>query len=286
MDHQIRIVRIDVDDVIHHDKTKYNTNNHWIDEKRPDDYDQKVNQGNTSNWINSFHDSYHTITLDSQDLTWMKKAFKVGRMTGEFSKLYQDELDDLLLKYSDVPFFDGTKYFVRTEYVSLKYGMHGAGPYTNLKEIIESMVSSIEGHTAFKDEDISCTIFLMKWLDDLDPLKEFRIFVKDNKITALSQQNLYVDNTWLKDKTDNDIRRLVYQIINHFNVHIKGHFIHVRDYVMDLAIVNDEPYFIEINSFGKEYASGSSLFHWINDYDQLYGNNKEIQIRIAIKSTP
>jgi hypothetical protein len=29
--------------------------------------------------------------------------------------------------------------------------------------------------------------------------------------------------------------------------------------------------FIELNSFGKQYASGSALFGWIQDYNILYG---------------
>lgn len=50
---------------------------------------------------------------------------------------------------------------------------------------------------------------------------------------------------------------------------------------MDLALLDNEnnynvPYPIEINSFGKEYASGSALFHWITDYDILYGKKQNI----------
>ena len=50
---------------------------------------------------------------------------------------------------------------------------------------------------------------------------------------------------------------------------------HIDSYVMDFAILNDDsPYFIELNTFGKEYASGSALFDWITDYDILYGLKK------------
>ena len=139
MEYSVKIKRIDVDDVVDHDKAKYNTNNHWVDDIRPEDYDQKLSQGHTKNWIDFFHKSYHTITLDNKDLMWMKEAFKIGRITEKFSKIYQEELNDTLEKYSDLPFFDGTKYFVRTEYVSLKYAMHGAGPYTDLKSILDSL---------------------------------------------------------------------------------------------------------------------------------------------------
>ena len=41
---------------------------------------------------------------------------------------------------------------------------------------------------------------------------------------------------------------------------------------MDLVLVGDDevPYFIEANSFGKLYASGSALYHWIYDHDTLH----------------
>ena len=49
---------------------------------------------------------------------------------------------------------------------------------------------------------------------------------------------------------------------------------------MDLALLgdNNEPYFIEANSFGKYYAAGSALFSWVYDHDTLHENN-EIEIR-------
>jgi hypothetical protein len=44
----------------------------------------------------------------------------------------------------------------------------------------------------------------------------------------------------------------------------------VKSYTFDFAIVNSQPYLIELNSFGKEYAAGSALFHWILDEHILY----------------
>ena len=56
----------------------------------------------------------------------------------------------------------------------------------------------------------------------------------------------------------------------------------VDSYVMDIAIIGDKPYFIEINVFGKEYASGSSLFHWLKDESKLYGEENTIYFRYSI----
>ena len=61
---------------------------------------------------------------------------------------------------------------------------------------------------------------------------------------------------------------------------IKPNIVNVSSYTIDFALLdNDEPYFIELNSFGKEYAAGSALFHWILDEDILYNKQNKIYFR-------
>jgi hypothetical protein len=55
------------------------------------------------------------------------------------------------------------------------------------------------------------------------------------------------------------------------------------DFSYDFTFVNSKPYFIEPNSFGKEYAAGSALFHWLLDYNKLYGlNENNIYVRYVV----
>ena len=58
-------------------------------------------------------------------------------------------------------------------------------------------------------------------------------------------------------------------IVDYFNEVITKKITHVENYVMDLAIIGEMQeevvYFIEINSFGADYSSGSALFHWKHD---------------------
>ena len=42
----IIIENISQDDVLNLDKSRFNSNNHWIDDKRPDDYDEINKQFN------------------------------------------------------------------------------------------------------------------------------------------------------------------------------------------------------------------------------------------------
>jgi hypothetical protein len=49
---------------------------------------------------------------------------------------------------------------------------------------------------------------------------------------------------------------------------------------MDIVLLeNGEFYFIEANVFGKEYSSGSSLFHWVLDDAILKGSDNSITFR-------
>ena len=262
----------------------YNSGNHGA---KPDDYYQVLADGNTDKWINSFHTDYSVINIYEKDLKWMREAFKSGSYTGLFPHAFDEEKADMLERYKHVEkYFDGSKYFVRCNSVSLKYGQHGAGPYTTFEQIIESLVTCIETHTPIdnkgRDTDKGretnkdyLTLYLLPW-KRFDVYKEYRIFVHCNRITAISQQNLHAVNEFLSAFPEDEERKKVIEkhvqiIWESFQKTIKKKITHTQNYCMDAVILEDGTfYFIEINSFGKEYAAGSALFHWLNDEDKLY----------------
>jgi hypothetical protein len=47
-------------------------------------------------------------------------------------------------------------------------------------------------------------LYFMPFLDGLDHMKEFRVFVYQGEITAISQQSLYYQNPWLTDLDQRD----------------------------------------------------------------------------------
>lgn len=263
-------------------KEKFNSNNHY-EGKRPDDYYDVINKTYANHWMDVFHKKYHVINIYNRDLSWMKRACTIGMYKAEFPKMYQDELEEMLERYKDTEelFQDGkVGYFVRTNTVSLKYGQHKAGPYYDMKTIVESLVTSIQGHTPIKDDTEHIKLYLLPW-KEIDSSKEFRVFVHDNKITAISQQNLYSANSGLKDiketKREEIITKWCNLILEYFNDVISKRITHIKDYTIDVCLLeNDVPYFIETNCFGKEYAAGSSLFHWLIDEDKLYGKDGNV----------
>lgn len=278
------IEQVKQDDILRLHKSRYNSNNHWVNNTKPLDYQTQIENGYTSKWIELFKPSYIKITLDNPaDIAWMKRANIVCVQTGKFTNLYAEELEEtsnrLELTYSKI--FDGTEYFVRAENVSLKYGVNGVGPYTNIKQIIESIVSSSGSHTPIYFDTTHIHIYLIPWVKIKEP-DEFRVFICKNQITAISQQNLY---TVLYDTI---LTSKLQSIVNYFYSEIKPKITWMSSYTYDFAFVNGDetkPYFIEPNSFGKEYAAGSALFHWICDEDILYGNKLKTLEQIYFRYT-
>lgn len=257
--------KIDLDTVFN-DEKRFNSNNHW--DTPPDDYIEKLESSNTRHWIDKFHNEYVKIVINHPlDLMFLKSAHEICKYTGKFTNLYNDELEDLLKRY-DNPTFAGV--FVRAENVSLKDGEYGKGPYTSLNMIIKSLVSCSSTHTPINSKTESITLYLIPWVE-IDV--EFRIFVNNNRITCISQQDFY------KKLNLNHLIKCE-KIIEYFNTTIK-HKINKPSFSYDFAFLTDgTPYFIEPNSFGKEYAAGSSLFHWLVDEEKLYGENSEGEVYV------
>lgn len=124
----------------------------------------------------------------------------------------------------------------------------------------------------------------MDWIDNYDEDREFRVFVCDNTITAISAQNLYKVNLWLNSLTDEEIIGVMNDMIEFFGNNIQERLSFINSYVMDIYYRSPNNwYFIEPNPFGSKYPSGSALFHWHNDHALLNGNSNEIQLRYVSK---
>ncbi len=98
----------------------------------------------------------------------MIRAHEISKQTGKFSELFADELDEFISYFNSnysgiLPPDNSISYFVRCENVSLKYGTHGPGPYYRIKEIVESLVSSIQGHSPIYPNTKSITLYLIPW---------------------------------------------------------------------------------------------------------------------------
>ncbi len=96
---------------------------------------------------------------------------------------------------------------------------------------------------------------------------EFTIFIYQNVITGISQQNWYNVYNY-NDKEINIVTDVVFKMIEYWRNEI------VYDsFVADIWIdfENSDAYLIECNPWGIFSSSGSALFDWKDHYDVLYG---------------
>ncbi|VBB18993.1 hypothetical protein YASMINEVIRUS_1525 [Yasminevirus sp. GU-2018] len=291
-DFELVIEAVAVTDVLAGDKERFNTNNIWTDSKKPDDYEFVGEQCNTCRWIDKFHQQYSVVNIPVS--SWMKQAWGFGVMTGKLSKLHSEDVDSYVAvhnKQSIKQVLESKKHFIRSDHVSLKRGVHNAGPYSNLKMIVESLITTDTGHSVLNDKNFESgqvKLYLMEWRDDMVYDQEFRVFVHNRKITAISQQHLYSVNTVLNELNEEQrefvVKGWVKTIQDYFEKVIVHKLDHVTSYCIDFAILRDgSPYFIEINPFGREYSSGSALFGWIQDDEILYGKTGKLYFRYTCR---
>lgn len=280
------VEEISVDSVNTEGETRFNSCNHW-DTGMPNNYREIVDKTLTKEWIDQFHTSYYVINIDNSDIAWMKEASNISFHTATISKLHKEDIEGAIVKYNKSvgKIFDGTKYFIRAENVSLKEGIHGTGPYTNMRQVIESLITCKPTHTPVHDDVKQIKLYLLPWVE-IDQYREFRVFVYMGNITAISQQHIYTANNIL-NKTNNRssnemiVKSWADKIVCYFEKNVKDR-IQTDSYCMDIAITNDSVYFIEINPFGGEYSAGSALFHWVIDKNKLYNTCGKIYCRYAI----
>lgn len=287
----ITIKRLPLKDVTENNKILYNVNNLWVsDGQRPDDYDNILSKTHTKNWVHLISNDIKYIEFDKDDCDWMIAALNAYAImiimgsnqleaAGTISRLYKTQINETVNKHAK-KFPDGN-FFVRVERVSLKTGIHGSGPYDNLKSIIQSIITSTLGHECISitDDLEKFRVYLFEWKDIQH---EFRVFVYQNTITALSSQHLSEIDELLCNKTDDELCKIAGKVVNYFNEHLMDNLKDIvgPNYTMDIALLNDNSvYFIEPNSFGSNYAAGSALFHWQTDHDILC-NLESIEFRI------
>lgn len=261
---------------------RYNTANHWKYEGRhiPEDYNAVGEAAAARHWMTSFlKPDCQQFTIPSADINKLLGWQRISHLVGPLSSGTLDDIKDLADKRSYQKLREALKidsYFVRSDYTSLKRGKHKNKIYKSLAEVFESMVTSERSHSplgpAPEGRKEALPLFLVPWRT-IKPDLEFRVFVDQKKITAISQQDVYRKNGYLDEQK---IPEIVQKLDAHFRDNIRDQITTLDSYVMDMALIGDSAstvYFIEINAFGKDYGSASAAFNWVDDANKLHVNN-------------
>ncbi|CAF1316461.1 unnamed protein product [Rotaria sordida] len=151
------------------------------------------------------------------------------------------------------------------------------------QQVKDNKVANINN---IKLHDWNNNIIIREWNNLLDPSMEFRCFVYQSKLTAISQYDYYCKYYHLQN--NGIVQQIKITIIKYWQEKIQPLLNPLPEkysnYVIDIGLIENkltneyDCIVIEMNPF--ETSTGASLFNWTTDSDQLRGQENEIEIRV------
>ena len=165
---------------------------------------------------------------------------------------------------------DGIHYFMRLSSTSGKNERH-VSPMKNADDIMDNLIKNkiFLQREYYREKDTY--LILIPWNDKIEKRNEFRIFVKNGKLTGITQQ-------WWSQCFNYSQEELILFQHSLENISFLDK-IPYPDYVGDVYIENGECKLIEINPFGAHIGAGSGLYNWVDDFDILYNLKSDLQFR-------
>jgi hypothetical protein len=265
----------------------------------PEAYEREMRQTAFEVWASLIAVRFETVELGEADCALLLRAGRSGTMTGRLPNQHRDELDELAgrLQATCPALLDGAC-FARMARCSLKDGCVGAGPFRSGADLVRGLVTSPRCWDALSREclDAPVKLYLLPWRDDVNTGSEFRVFVHDECVTAITQYDAYRDHGWARHVLTGlvrDARELARVLLDqdrrrsHCDASEASEASEAvrlpRSFTMDVfrnAVGGLE--LVELNSFGAQMAAGSGLFHWITDYGRLHGRMlPEVEVRVV-----
>jgi hypothetical protein len=162
---------------------------------------------------------------------------------------------------------------IANQYLKLK--VNNASQIINLLINSNRVAYDIAAYFKFKTNGDVLNLVLRDWIEDIHHEYEFRCYVHEHQLTAISQYYCYDVFDVLQDEAH--IREIVDSIMD---FHKKStDQIGYPSYVIDLLYNKEKKQIsvIECNPHGSYMSSGSALFNWETDHDILYGTNTHTQ---------
>lgn len=181
----------------------------------------------------------------------------------ENEKIELDEFKEEIKRNID----SNKKYFIRLSGTSGK-NEKNIKYFTSVEDILYHL-TSVKLFIEQEYKRVKLTyLIMMEWNESIDLKFEFRIFVYNKKITAISQQSKKLFN-FTQDELD-----LIELSLTKFIESKTVENLPYHTFILDTYIDINEALckIIEINPFGAHCGAGSSLFQWDKDFDILHGN--------------
>jgi len=144
----------------------------------------------------------------------------------------------------------------------------------------ESDRISMDLETALQYPDkFSSSLIIRPWYN-IDVDMEFRCFVSQGVMTAISQYNHGMYFKRLFNLKDNLRAQIVQFWTSECQQALSSKF---KDYVIDIAVCKDQCYVIELNPW--EAGTDAALFSWKEDHNLLYNKESHEQIEFRVLET-
>ena len=264
----------------------FNSNNHTLLElcgREPladgDEYESIMRQTAFHQWVHLTGLDFCQVKLFLDDCVLLIEAGTPGQLTNRVPNQYREELEELGKRLDNemkiIPCF------ARFSRCSLKDGKNGPGPFTNAMDMLSNIVTSGRCYEELSRNvrlgTMPVMLYTLPWLKEMNVKNEFRVFVYDGQVTAISQYDAYVYAGW--DMRQSEIMDLVIQVEKMVESYVNSN-LKTTSFTMDILFNNTSVTLVELNSFGAQMAAGSALFHWIIDYDLLHGKLDGIEVRV------
>ncbi len=223
------------------------------------------------NYVDVFKIPGQTLTLKKSDRDVLSRLAKIRGLIGR--PLKEDDLEDLSTQLHDdidrtlQSFPDGS--FVKMSRKSSKNdGI--LKRCISFFDVINVITSSLDIFINYQETEY---IVFKAWMT-FNPQHEYRVFIIGGRIKAISQQLWYEPTTCQHQPGD-----ILALLESRFaKVPLIGRFsLCTLDVIVDVAM--NTCYLIEVNPPGLWASSGSSLYHWIDDYEKLFTPDGNIYFR-------
>lgn len=175
---------------------------------------------------------------------------------------------------------DTNNLFIKLDSCSPKDSFIKDLPIKSSKDIIDHIITSrrcintLNSHKNYKKE---INLIVKKFDNDIDINNEYRIFIKNKKITCVSQYR------WFKNVGITDL--ILYKLHDCLMDKDFQHQIDklpCSDCILDISYNNNDILkIIELNPFGSKSPTGSALFNWERDELIINKGYNEIYFRIT-----
>mmetsp|Transcript_177450 Transcript_177450/g.562963 ORF Transcript_177450/g.562963 Transcript_177450/m.562963 type:complete len:143 (-) Transcript_177450:67-495(-) len=133
-----------------------------------------------------------------------------------------------------------------------------------------------------KGYDTDTVVYVMSFDARVTTDRELRVFVRERRVTAMSQYDCLKMSTVFGPMDDRQLAKVARDVDTFHQDHVAERWQAVQgtpSYVMDVEYIADASSapcvrLIELNCFGAELAAGSALFHWLRDEDEMHSPSR------------